>query len=130
MVALAAVERIGLVLGSLRETGYAMKQTKQDHSMFAAPANSVMMVTGIAILLFTILHLADFRLVPPAFDKRLLQGVAGVFQVADQIIKRTQQLRLMLVEGRFKQSSPARTGLGSRLVRCGLAGVLGHTHAF
>ncbi|MSR59583.1 MAG: succinate dehydrogenase cytochrome b subunit [Planctomycetaceae bacterium] len=44
-----------------RPVGYAMKQTKQPPSGMAAPASSIMMATGIVVLLFLLLHLADFR---------------------------------------------------------------------
>jgi hypothetical protein len=38
---------------------------------------------------FEVLNLANFRLMPPALDERLLQSIAGVFQVADEVVKRT-----------------------------------------
>lgn len=44
-----------------RPIGYAMKQTKMAEGPLAAPASSVMFITGIVVLLFLILHLADFR---------------------------------------------------------------------
>ena len=31
---------------------------------------------------------------PPAFEKRLLQGIAGVFQIADQANERAEKLSL------------------------------------
>jgi succinate dehydrogenase / fumarate reductase cytochrome b subunit len=75
-----------------RPVEYAMKQTKQESSMFAAPANSVMMVTGIAILLFTILHLADFRFkVRPPKDGWVATAKAGHHQA----ITRTDAINLM-----------------------------------
>ena len=33
---------------------------------------------------FDIFNLGELLLMPPAFEKRLLQGIAGVFQIADQ----------------------------------------------
>lgn len=44
-----------------RPIGYAMKQTKQAEGPLAAPASSVMFITGIVVLLFLILHLWDFK---------------------------------------------------------------------
>lgn len=44
-----------------RPLGYAMKQSKQPPSGMAAPASTVMMITGIVVLLFLLLHLSDFR---------------------------------------------------------------------
>lgn len=44
-----------------RPIGYAMKQTKQESGPFAAPASSVMGITGLVVLLFIILHLIDFK---------------------------------------------------------------------
>lgn len=44
-----------------RPTGYAMKQTKMEEGPLAAPASSVMFITGIVVLLFLILHLWDFK---------------------------------------------------------------------
>ena len=45
-------------------------------------------------------------LMPPAFDERLLQSVAGVFEVADQVIQRTEKFGLMLVQTPLPASSP------------------------
>jgi succinate dehydrogenase / fumarate reductase cytochrome b subunit len=49
-----------------RPTGYAVKQTKMDEGPLASPASSVMMVTGIVVLAFLLVHLSDFNL----FDLR------------------------------------------------------------
>src|SRR5205814_1754241 len=76
-----------------------------------------------------VLHLGDFRLMPPAFDERLLQRIACVFQVADEVIQRAQKLRLILGESRLEQGPPARSARYTRL-NGRLAGLLGHTHAW
>lgn len=44
-----------------RPTGYAMKQSKQGDSVLAAPAYNVMLLTGIVVFAFLVLHLVDFR---------------------------------------------------------------------
>lgn len=44
-----------------RPAGYSIKQSKQPPSGLAAPASSVMFITGIVVLLFILLHLADFK---------------------------------------------------------------------
>lgn len=46
---------------SARPLGYAMKQTKMDQGPMAAPPSSVMGISGMIVLLFVLLHLADFR---------------------------------------------------------------------
>lgn len=43
-----------------RPVGYAVTQSKMDQGPFVAPASSVMMGTGLVVLLFLLLHLADF----------------------------------------------------------------------
>ena len=49
-----------------RPTGYAVKQSKMDEGPLASPASAVMMITGIVILAFLLVHLSDFNL----FDLR------------------------------------------------------------
>lgn len=44
-----------------RPVDYSMKRTKMDPGPIAQPASSVMMATGVVVLLFVLLHLADFR---------------------------------------------------------------------
>jgi succinate dehydrogenase / fumarate reductase cytochrome b subunit len=44
-----------------RPVEYAMRQSKLDEGPLAAPAASVMFATGIMVLLFLLLHLADFK---------------------------------------------------------------------
>jgi succinate dehydrogenase / fumarate reductase cytochrome b subunit len=44
-----------------RPVGYAMRQSKLDEGPLAAPASSIMFATGIIVLLFLLLHLADFK---------------------------------------------------------------------
>jgi succinate dehydrogenase / fumarate reductase cytochrome b subunit len=44
-----------------RPTDYSMKRSKQEPGPIAQPASSVMMTTGVVVLLFVLLHLADFR---------------------------------------------------------------------
>jgi succinate dehydrogenase / fumarate reductase cytochrome b subunit len=45
-----------------RPTGYAVKQTKMDEGPLASPASAVMMITGIVVLAFLLVHLSDFNL--------------------------------------------------------------------
>jgi succinate dehydrogenase / fumarate reductase cytochrome b subunit len=44
-----------------RPVGYALRRSKMEEGPLAAPASSVMFGTGIVVLLFLLLHLADFR---------------------------------------------------------------------
>jgi succinate dehydrogenase / fumarate reductase cytochrome b subunit len=44
-----------------REIPYAMRQSKRPPSALVTPASSMMYATGIAVLLFLLLHLSDFR---------------------------------------------------------------------
>lgn len=44
-----------------RPIDYAMKQSKMEEGALGAPASSVMYATGIVVLLFLLLHLADFK---------------------------------------------------------------------
>jgi succinate dehydrogenase / fumarate reductase cytochrome b subunit len=44
-----------------RPVQYAMRQSKRPPSALAAPASSMMYVTGMVVLLFLLLHLSDFR---------------------------------------------------------------------
>lgn len=44
-----------------RTSPYAMKQTKMEEGPLAAPASSTMMITGIVVLVFLVVHLSDFR---------------------------------------------------------------------
>ena len=44
-----------------RPVGYAVKQTKMEQGPLAKPASAVMFVTGLVILAFLLLHLADFK---------------------------------------------------------------------
>ena len=52
-------------------------------------------------------------LVTPALDERLLQGVAGVLQVADQVVERPQQLRLVPGKRLLQQARPAHGGFSA-----------------
>lgn len=45
-----------------RTTPYAVKQTKMEEGPLAAPASSTMMITGLVVLVFLIVHLYDFAL--------------------------------------------------------------------
>ena len=66
-----------------RSTDYAVKQTKQKGSVMAFPAHSTMWFTGVVVLVFMLLHLADFKfelrgegiasLTPYAKAERLLE---------------------------------------------------------
>jgi succinate dehydrogenase / fumarate reductase cytochrome b subunit len=44
-----------------RPTEYAVKRSKMEPGPIAQPASSVMMGTGVVVLLFLLLHMADFR---------------------------------------------------------------------
>jgi succinate dehydrogenase / fumarate reductase cytochrome b subunit len=44
-----------------RPIDYAMRQSKQDEGPLAKPASAVMMVTGVVVLAFLLLHLVDFK---------------------------------------------------------------------
>jgi succinate dehydrogenase / fumarate reductase cytochrome b subunit len=44
-----------------RPVDYAMRQSKQDEGPLVKPASAVMMVTGVGVLVFLLVHLADFR---------------------------------------------------------------------
>ncbi len=44
-----------------RPVGYALRRSKMEEGPLAAPASSVMFGTGIIVLLFLLLHLADFK---------------------------------------------------------------------
>lgn len=44
-----------------RPDGYAVKQSKMDEGPLAKPASAVMMVTGVVVLGFLLVHLSDFR---------------------------------------------------------------------
>lgn len=56
-----------------RPIAYAMKQTKMEEGPLAAPASSVMMITGILVFLFLLLHLADFK-----FELRHTEEIKGL----------------------------------------------------
>jgi len=44
-----------------RPVGYALQRSKQEQGPISQPASSVMMATGVVVLLFVLLHLADFK---------------------------------------------------------------------
>jgi len=61
-----------------RSVNYGMKQSKQASGVLAAPPHNVMMATGVVVLLFVILHLADFRFrVRPPSDENLRKVAAA-----------------------------------------------------
>lgn len=44
-----------------RPVGYALQRSKQEQGPISQPASSVMMATGVVVLMFVLLHLADFK---------------------------------------------------------------------
>ena len=44
-----------------RPTEYAMRQSKLDEGPLAAPASATMLLTGLIVLVFLLVHLSDFR---------------------------------------------------------------------
>lgn len=44
-----------------RPTEYAMRQSKMEQGPLAQPASAVMMVTGVIVLAFLLVHLSDFK---------------------------------------------------------------------
>ena len=44
-----------------RPTEYAMRQTKMEQGPLAAPASATMLLTGVIVLVFLLVHLSDFR---------------------------------------------------------------------
>ena len=56
-----------------RPVDYAMRQSKQDEGPLIKPASEVMVISGVVILLFLLLHLVEFR-----FDLRHRDEITGV----------------------------------------------------
>ena len=58
-----------------RPTEYAMRQSKMDQGPLAGPPSAIMLVTGVIVLGFLLVHLSDFRL----FDLRHKASVPNPF---------------------------------------------------
>ena len=71
----------GIENNAARPTDYLMRQSKQEQGPLAAPASSVMFATGIVVLLFLILHLADFK-----FEARLKKDVQDLEPFAKALV--------------------------------------------
>jgi succinate dehydrogenase / fumarate reductase cytochrome b subunit len=57
-----------------RPAGYAMRRSKMEEGPLAAPASATMMVTGVVVLAFLLVHLSDFRMFTWRHDAELVNA--------------------------------------------------------
>jgi succinate dehydrogenase / fumarate reductase cytochrome b subunit len=80
---------------SARPVGYAVRQSKQEEGPLVKPASEVMMVSGVVVLLFLLLHLVDFR-----FELRHQGEIEGVLPyVKAQVLLRDPLTAIVYVVG-------------------------------
>jgi succinate dehydrogenase / fumarate reductase cytochrome b subunit len=58
---IALAFRTSFANAAARPIDYAMRQTKQDPGPLAQPPSGVMLLTGILVLIFLLVHLSDFK---------------------------------------------------------------------
>jgi succinate dehydrogenase / fumarate reductase cytochrome b subunit len=65
-----------------RPTEYAVRQSKMEEGPLAKPASAVMMVTGVVVLAFLLVHLSDFKI----FDLRHTAPEGKVLEPFDKAL--------------------------------------------